>query len=323
MANPLISIIIPAYNAEKYITQALESALEQTYTNIEIIIVDDGSTDTTAEIIKEKYQNDARVKLISQKNAGVAVVRNNGIRVAQGEYIAFLDADDYYLPTKIEREIEFLQNHPEFDITYCNMKHFYDDNTGVLYQHQGGRPSGNVFENLLDGFFGQLNTVLIPKKIFEDIGMFDERFRDSEEWDLFLRFAKAGCTFGFLDEDLVRIRINRSSLSRFENQWKMKVHNTQVFEELNASMTDTDRKKYEMPKRLAKLRFILALAYLAAGNKKSALTELGKVQHLSLIKSFSLKILKGSVYMFPASFLQQVVCMLWAYKHKRLFKKTV
>ena len=316
----LVSIIIPAYNAEKYIRGSIKTILEQTYNNFEIIVIDDGSVDNTAQIIKDEYKDDARIKLISQKNGGVAVARNHGIKMARGEYIAFLDPDDYYLPAKIEREVEFLQSHPEFDVVYCKMKHFYDDNIDVLYQHKGEMPSGQVFENLLDRFFGQLNTVLIPKRIFEKIGMFDENFRDSEEWDMFLRIARARYTFGFLDEDLVRIRISKSSLSRYENQWKMKSHNMFVFEELNKSMSEEERKKYNMPTRLAKMRFILTVAYLAAGKKDLALIELKKIKYFNLLKKIFINMLFIITWLLPASLLEFIIVKIWSYKHRHLFK---
>ena len=319
----LVSIIIPAYNAGKYIRGSIKTILEQTYNNFEIIIVDDGSTDNTAQMVRDEYQGDARIKLISQKNGGVAVARNNGIRTAKGEYIAFLDPDDYYLPSKIEKEVKFLQDHPEFDIAYCNVKHFYDDNLNELYQHQGKTPSGQVFENLLDGFFGQLNTVLIPKRILEKVGMFDENFRDSEEWDMFLRIARAGYTFGFLDEDLVRIRISSGSLSRYENQWKMKSHNLHVFEELNKSMSEEERKKYHMPKRLARLRFILAVAYVAAKKKDLAMIELKKIKYDSLLKKIFTQIVFLFTWLLPESFLELIVVKIWSRRHQKLFKRVV
>ena len=200
------------------------------------------------------------------------------------------------------------------------MKHFYDENLTELYQHQFKAPSGQVFENLLDGFFGQLNTVLIPKEIFKKVGMFDENFRDSEEWDMFLRIARAGYTFGFLNEDLVRIRIRQSSLSRFENQWKVKLHNIHVFEDLNKNMSEEERKKYNMHNRLAKLHFKSVVAYLVGGNKRSALIELQRVKYDNFYKRVFIKIIYAIVFVLPTSFLRFFTIKIWTLKNKNLFK---
>lgn len=309
-----------AYNSQEYIRMALDSVLSQTYKNFEMIIVDDGSTDKTVDIIRSEYLHDARMHLLVQKNQGIAATRNNAIRKAKGELIAFLDSDDYYLPDKLQKEVDFLAKHQEFDIVYCGTKHFYENRPDVLYSHQGQNPSGDVFGELLKYFFGQLDTILIPKRIFDKVGLFDENFRDSEELDLYFRIARAGFTFGFLNEDLVRIMIRKTSLSRYENQWKMKEHILQVFEQLNNEMNLKDRQKYNMESKLKNLKFKLGIAYLIAEKKKEAVNILKNLRY-SLIGETILKSFIIFIYVIPASFLKFLFGQSLRLKHRLLFRR--
>ena len=120
--NELVSIIMPAYNASKYIAESVDSVLAQTYQNWELIIIDDGSKDNTAEIIGKYVNNDKRIKFIQQKNAGSAAARNNGIRYAQGRYIALLDADDLWLPEFLDKQIECMEKHSAICVSCSYMR---------------------------------------------------------------------------------------------------------------------------------------------------------------------------------------------------------
>jgi glycosyltransferase involved in cell wall biosynthesis len=317
--NPLVSIIIPAYNAEKYIKGAIESALAQTYKNIEIVVVDDGSTDKTKDIVKEFA--DKRIKYIYQKNSGVAITRNTGIKNSTGEYIAFLDADDYYFPKKIEEEIKFLEQNKKFDLVYCNMVHFYDNAPNKYFTHKGYFPSGNVFGDLLNGFFGQLNAVLIPKKIFNKVGLFDANLHYSEDWNLCLQIARFGFSFGFLNKRLVKIRISSDSHSRMENQWKMKNNNLMIFERLFDSMTEKEKRVYGAEKIIAKLKIKLAIAHLTAKQKRKSIEIIRSISADNLkilfIKIFLISIIK----IIPRNILKFSIVGAWQYKHKKIFKK--
>src|SRR3989338_9975584 len=108
--NPLVSVVIPTYNGSRFIKETIQSVLDQTYTNIEAIIVDDGSKDNTPDIVKSI--NDSRIIYIRQENAGVSMARNNGINISKGEYIAFLDHDDVWLPCKLERQLLLFKENP-------------------------------------------------------------------------------------------------------------------------------------------------------------------------------------------------------------------
>src|SRR5690606_22928772 len=128
-ANPLVSVITPSYNSESFIKQTIESVQSQTYQNWEMIIVDDCSTDKTIEIIHQKSKEDTRIHLIKlNENSGAAVARNTAIRNAKGKYIAFLDSDDFWLPNKLERQVQFMLEH-DYAFSYTSYRIMNEDGT--------------------------------------------------------------------------------------------------------------------------------------------------------------------------------------------------
>lgn len=316
--NPLVSVIVPAYNAEGFLAGAVESVLAQTYKNLDILVVNDGSTDDTQRVAESFVPRGVRV--IRQENKGVGGVRNTGIKNAKGTFIAFLDADDFYLPEKIEKEVRFLQEHPEFDLVYCNMHHFYAEAPEVLYQHKGPFYSGDVFEKLLDTFFGQLDTVLIPKAAYDEVGLYDEGSKHAEEWDVHLKLARAGYRFGFLDENLVRIRVSKNSWSRFSNQPDQKQHNLAVLERLSQTMSEEERQHFRIPERVRRWKFRLAIANLVVGDKRGFARYLMQSASNGLKKVF-FGLAIGIAYLFPASFLRWVTESLWSLRHKMLLQR--
>ncbi len=144
--SSLVSIIVPIYNVEKYLEETLGSVLKQTYTNWELILIDDGSPDRSVEIAK-KFLDDQRIKLISQTNQGVSVARNNGMKACKGTYIAFLDADDIWEVDKLEKQIKVLEASPEIGWVFSDMQAF-DDESGELTELAVGND-----ENILDHLF--------------------------------------------------------------------------------------------------------------------------------------------------------------------------
>lgn len=132
MKSGLVSIITPCYNGAKYIRETIESVVNQTYSNWEMIIVDDGSKDNSAEIVRQFETKDKRVRLIQQKNAGSAAARNNGIQQAEGQYICLLDADDIWLPEFLEHQIKFMNAHHAICVA-CSYGHINDQSTDILH----------------------------------------------------------------------------------------------------------------------------------------------------------------------------------------------
>lgn len=209
-AYPLVSVIIPTYNAQAYIAQAVDSALGQTYPNIEIVIVDDGSTDATDALIAARYADDSRVRYFRRANGGPSAARNAAIAQAWGEYINPLDADDYLLPTKIEKSVALLQRHPEAVAVYGHGVPVLPDGVTEIPQARPPLPSGDVFCEWLIGMmsggtYSVMGSFMLRRQAVLDAGGFDESFRAAEDWDLWLRLA-AEHPFVALDEALVYYR---------------------------------------------------------------------------------------------------------------------
>lgn len=195
-SSPLISVIIPAYNAELFIEQTIKSALSQTYSNIEVIVVDDGSEDRTAEITNLIALKDHRVILIQQPNKGVAAARNLAIQQSSGEFIAPLDADDVWLLHKLEKQLEFLiDSGPSVGLVYA-WSTVIDEKGKLLGKHLINREEGNIFpELLLKDFIGNASVPLIRRSCFEKVGLYNCLFKEHnvqgiEDWDLSLRIAE-------------------------------------------------------------------------------------------------------------------------------------
>ena len=205
----LISVIIPTYNKSQYLKEAIESVLNQTYKNIEIIIVDDGSTDNTEKIARS-FQG-TRIIYFFQKNKGPAGARDSGIKKAQGEYVAFLDSDDLWLPEKLERQIEFMERNSEIGLlgTGC----YEVDSGGKMIGKKNFPTENNILQKILIKYnpFIQ-SSVTIKKEILDKVEGYDENFSESEDYDLWLRIAKY-CQIANLPEPLVMKRYYPENLS--------------------------------------------------------------------------------------------------------------
>lgn len=185
--KPLISVVIPTYNRERMIARAVRSVLEQTYYNVEVHLVDDGSSDNTRGVLEE-FACEPRFNYHFQENRGQSAARNVGISKSQGKYIAFLDSDNYWLPHKLLEQINFLKINPNYDVLYSNGR-VIDASGTVLPVRASRRFSGNIIDQLLLNNFVSNNTVLVDRRCFETMGGFDEELRHSEDYDLWLRFA--------------------------------------------------------------------------------------------------------------------------------------
>ena len=193
---PLVSIIVAAHNAERYIEETCMSALSQTYASLELIVVDDGSTDSTGCIVDALAMSDPRVRLIRQQNLGVAAARNCAIAAASGEFIAPLDADDLWDPTKIELQVRRMQEcGPETGLVYC-WSAWIDENGSVLDRPSGWRIEGRALEQLVDvNFTGNSSVPLYRRSFFQENGGYNVQLRlqgcqGCEDWDLALRVAE-------------------------------------------------------------------------------------------------------------------------------------
>ena len=187
-SSSLVSIIIPTYNRAPLLKRAVQSVLRQTYTNFEIIVIDDASTDDTEKVVTSF--NESRVKYLkNNSNKGPAASRNKGICLAEGEFVAFLDDDDEFLPTKLEKQIKkFAVSPREVGVVYCGILHVYGKL--VMYKRM---PKGRIkFEASLhpQSMGWPVITGLIKRKCFEKTGLFDESLLDREDWDMLIRMSK-------------------------------------------------------------------------------------------------------------------------------------
>jgi len=216
----LVSIMMPAYNAEDYIGEAIESILIQVYTDWELIIVNDGSTDGTAEVASAYH--DERIRLISQANSGEAAARNTAMGHMAGEYIAFLDADDAYFPHHLNIAMKALHEHSEWDGVYTDGIHI--DTSGrelpPLSSRRRGPFQGWLFDKLVwasDVFGPPLCVVIRREKVLARDLWYDPRIVIGPDWDFFLRYAEYA-TFGYRGEITCKYRIHLANISLRANQ---------------------------------------------------------------------------------------------------------
>lgn len=182
---PDISVIIPTFNRAKTLPRALESIRRQTYPPSEIILIDDGSTDETPRVIARQFPE---VRYIRQENRGVSSARNTGIKAAVGEWIAFLDSDDEWLPKKLEKQVEALQHHPEYQICHSD-EIWIRRGTRVNPMKKHRKYGGYIFQQCLPLCIISPSSVLIHHSVFQEVGMFDENLPACEDYELWLRIC--------------------------------------------------------------------------------------------------------------------------------------
>lgn len=201
---PTVSVIIPTYNRARLIGEAIQSVLDQTFTDLELIVVDDGSTDNTESVVTEF--KDPRVRYIHQENMGISAARNAGIHNTQGRYVAFLDSDDLWLPRLLESQVPVLDGDPHFGVVYTRAQAI-DANGNALFHTRGDlqKYPDQALKSMLYGDFTCIQTALIRRECFDGAGFFDESLTGRVDWDMFLRLAKV-CRFAFTDRVLAHFR---------------------------------------------------------------------------------------------------------------------
>lgn len=214
--SPLVSVIVPSYNTAQYVPDAVRSILAQSYQNLEVRVVDDGSKDNTREVM-QAFANDPRVFYHYQENRGESGARNTGIRESKGDLIALLDADDLWMPRKLELQVPCFQAHPEVGVVYTNTVHVDSSNNEIpTYRttRHNGRITGKLFgENFVTGA-----TSMFRRECFND-EMYDETFKTCADYDLSLRLS-VKYQFYYLDEVTYRYRMWPGQVSNARNQLK-------------------------------------------------------------------------------------------------------
>ncbi len=187
----LVSVVIPAFNAERFIGEAIDSVLAQTHHNLDVWVVDDGSTDGTAAVVTERCISDTRVRLLRQRNSGVSAARNTGARASRGTYIAFLDADDVWHPAKIERQVAiFAKGAANLGLVYCRCEEI-DSASRVVARPDFPLTDGDAYAALvMFNFGGSGSAMIVPRTVYDEVGGFDISLSGAADWDFCLAVAE-------------------------------------------------------------------------------------------------------------------------------------
>jgi glycosyltransferase involved in cell wall biosynthesis len=224
--RPLVSIIVPTYNYGHYIAETLDSIIKQTYKNWECIVVDDGSTDNTHEIVKTYCLADDRVRYIFQENQHQAIAKNTGIKNIRGEYLQFLDADDLIELEKLEHQVTFLEENPHIDITYSGARYFTTEEPFArwFYQHPNDprwmpEISGqgqHLIKAIINNNIMTINSPLLRRSVVADVGLFDDTLQLVEDWDYWIRCALKGkfMQYESWENSMALVRSYPTSISR-------------------------------------------------------------------------------------------------------------
>jgi glycosyltransferase involved in cell wall biosynthesis len=264
-----VSVIIPTYNREKFISRAIQSALDQTYKNIEIIVIDDGSTDHTRYVIsgfKEK------VKYFYQEHKGISAARNYGILQAQGTYIAFLDSDDEWLPEKLEAQVNILEQNPNIGIVHNKLVILNEKREKIGMKPK--RDSGNTLRELLEeGGDLPTSSVITRRECFTKVGVFDESLPTMEDFEMWLRIARYYDIHEIRDKYLGYSHRHEGQITRD----KIKVFYGLVHLDKKILSEFLDISTQKVIKRLTKNQYILSRAYYDEGQYRLAFKNLVEV----------------------------------------------
>ena len=223
--KPFISVIIPVYNGEKTIRETIDSVLNQTYSNLEIIVINDGSLDLTLNVIYTI--KDSRVKVFSYEKSGVSISRNRGIERASGQFISFLDADDIWTPEKLEEQLKALQTNPQASVAYSWVD--YIDENGDFFRHGNHiTMNGNAYEQMLiQNILENGSNPLIRRQALINIGNFDQSLKFAEDWDMWLRLASR---YNFVTVPYAHVLYRTSSYSVSTNVLEMEKFSLEFIE---------------------------------------------------------------------------------------------
>ncbi len=287
--HKLVSVIIPAYNIAEYLSESIDSVLNQTYQHFEVIIVDDGSTDNTADVVNKYVKSQANVKYIHQENKGPGAARNKGIKEAKGEYIAFLDADDIWFPEKVLLQMELFLKLPSISLVHSDFIYF--DRQGTEQQSEFSERikkhfSGDVFYQLFKKNFFMTPTVVIKQEALKDIGLFDEQLCMSEDYDLWLRISKSH-KIGYVNTPLAKICKHNDSMTK-ENIEKTYLWVNRVIDKTIKSFPEIEKKlRLNLPYRMAKTHFEIGYSLFNQDKLKKAKKEFEtSLRHKFMLKPF-------------------------------------
>jgi glycosyltransferase involved in cell wall biosynthesis len=206
----LVSIIVPVYNGASFVQDAVRSALTQTYPSVEVVVINDGSTDASGEVAEELRRQDSRVRVVHQENKGLSAARNAGIAHAHGEYINFLDADDWLLPTKLDLQVEALESNPSRGIVYSDYVKWFD---GTEFPVRRGLPPIPFSELFVYRNWFAPMVPLLRSELVAVVGGFDTGLRASEDWDYWYRCAQR-TEFGYVPGVVAVYRLHGAQMTK-------------------------------------------------------------------------------------------------------------
>lgn len=279
---PTVSVVVPTYNRAHLLHRSIQSILNQTYQDFEIVIIDDGSTDNTENVVN--YFNDKRIRYIKhEKNKGASVARNSGIIATSGDFIAFLDDDDEWFPQKLEKQIKKLLNSPQnMGAVYTNWWNISENGSKSIAIHK--KREGYVYWKVLEISFVGFPVVLIKKECFEKCGLIDERLPNNcEDWEFLIRVSKY-YHFSYINEPLMNRHITPGSLCSNINT------NAPALKYiLNKHFNDIKKSK----RLLARYQYMIGNALWNVGDCKN-----GRKYLLKAIKIFPINIKYFLIYFF-------------------------
>jgi len=283
-----VSVIIPTYNRADLLPEAIDSVLAQTWKEMEIIVVDDGSTDRTKETVR-RY--DDRVRYFYKENGGPSSARNMGIKKAKGTHVAFLDSDDVWEPEKLRIQMDFMREHPE-------IKFVCTDSSLIGSRKSRERKlrkdsMGHLFPILYLNSFVRTSTALMVKECFQEIGYFDERYRSVEDYDVWLRVAKR-FPIAYLNQPLVRYRKHEDNVSRDKITLR---HNALRVLEAHYDPRQISARTHRI--RMSNLHLYFGRAYLRLGDTRMAREAFGRSLRLTPFRFRSIRYWLRAWFMAP------------------------
>lgn len=272
MSEPLVSVTVCTFNAEKYVQRAINSIQEQTYRNIEIVVVDDGSTDRTLEILLKMQSLDQRISVFPRDHKGLAAARTLAFDRCRGDWIAIIDADDFCYPTRIEEQLKWALSHPQAGFVFCNTDYINEDGTIVgqhlsrftLPQYMNKSVAANLL--LQKGCFVDTESVFIHRDIYQKCRPFDSSLRYACDYDFFVRVG-LHTDFTFISKSLAAWRIHSSQMTNYYSVATKDFEEIRIFAKyfLNPQITITTRTviSAKLLRRALRGTISLMLAFIA------------------------------------------------------------
>jgi glycosyltransferase involved in cell wall biosynthesis len=311
IGDALVSIVIPVRNGERFVSRTLASALAQTYDPIEIVVVDDGSTDRTASLVESAAANDSRIRFLRTEQSGVAATRNLGIRQARGKLIAPLDADDLWHPKKIASQVEVMQaSSPEVGLVYCWSIEIDENDFVILPIEADSGACGRVTMELAKGnFVGNSSAPLIRRSCIDAVGGYDVSLKPhgAEDWKFYLALSEH-CEFAVIRQHLVGYRQSSGSLSR----------DVTGMAQSTANVTHWLTEKWpDLPKKIGRQRAYNTNVYLARRALENGQFRQALRYRATAYKARPTQLLKPSSFEYAAHFLGRMAGLGWSAQKQR------